>query len=93
MVVGLAQDLHTAGVDEGLEGVEGLGTEPPELLDDRPGQGVGHLEISPETPDEPQHQPVGREVAFLGHLLEDLSVGHVILIEVIFTDIKKCIFP
>ena len=68
MVIGLGQKLDTARIVELMKTIEHFRGILLELIQHHTRQGIGDAEVAFVPPDQIQHQPIGRQVAFVGHL-------------------------
>ena len=91
MVVGLAEELHTAGLGELAEALDDLGGIAVELLQDRTGDGEGQLEFPLVPGDRLEQELVHRQIALLRDALEDRAVGEIVVIVGVFADIEKSV--
>ena len=80
VVVGLAEELHAAGLCQLTEAVDDLGSVPVELLEGGTGDGEGHPELTVALLDSLEKGLVHRKIAFLRNPLENGSVGKVVVI-------------
>jgi hypothetical protein len=93
MVVRFVEELDISRIRKPLETVEDIRPVLLKLIDDSARDGIGNMEISPVTPDQIQHDPVGGEITFFGDFMDDLSVFLLVLIMMVMIDIEKSIVP
>jgi len=74
VVISLSQKLDAAGLRQSIKSAHYLGTVLFELLYNDPRQTEGDFKSAFESPNNIQHQPVGRKIAFVGDFTADGSV-------------------
>ena len=93
VVIGLAQELHAAGLGQGAEAVDHVRREALELLQGGTGDGERHLELALVRMDQLEKLGVHREIALLGDAAEDGAVGEVVIVVGVLADIEESVEP
>ena len=91
MVIGLAEELHAAGLGQCAEAVDDLRSVAVELLERRTSDGEGDLELALLLLDSIEKDLVHGEVALLGDPLQDGPVGVVVIVVRVLSDIEETI--
>jgi hypothetical protein len=91
VIISFAEKFHTAGSGESIESTHNFGGKILNLLEKCPRYAVSNLESSVKTVNKLQHQPVGRQVAFIRDLAANLSVA--MFIEIFGVSVKNCVVP
>jgi hypothetical protein len=93
MVVCFVEEFDASRIGKSFEAVQDIHPVLFKLINDGARDGIGNPEISPVPLDQIQHDPVGREIAFFGDLVEDRAVFFFVLVVMVMVDVEKRIVP
>ena len=93
VVRGLAQELHRARIGQGHKAVERLGRPELHLFDRGTADRIRAAELAFGLGHQLMHQLVHRDVALLGHALDDARVLGIVKVVLALTDVEEGVAP
>src|SRR5690606_3885620 len=91
MVICFRQEFNASCFCKLLKGCNDIRAESFHLFERGSGDGVSNSKAALVAADEFQHQPVRRQVAFVGHAVQNRAVGSVAKIIMVVTDLEAAI--